>query len=47
MENYINSNYGNHINPNKIRKPNESYYDKDASFEEFNPNFKENNYINQ
>ena len=37
----------NYINPNKIRKPNESYYNKDASFEEFNLNSKENNYINK
>ena len=37
----------NYINPNKIRKPNETYYDKDTSFEEFDPNLKENNYINK
>lgn len=38
MENY---------NSNKIRKPNETYYDKDTSFEEFDLNSKEHNYINK
>lgn len=36
-----------YISTNKIIKPNETYFNKDTLFEEFDPNSKEYNYINK